>query len=157
MLLWFFSCAFKIHWLPFMTAASLLSVGFPGDSVVKNLPTNAGDTREVGSIPGSEDPLEEKMATHSSILAWSIPWTEKPGRSQRARHNWDMTEHMLSICFSQISSSFDPRLVLVHILFLSEWKLCSCSIANLRLSFALSLSSSKLIYSKVVYCCLVSI
>ena len=69
-----------------MTAASLLSVGFPGDSVVMNLPTSAGDTREVGSVPES-DALEEKMATHSSILAWSIPWTEKPGRSQRAGHN----------------------------------------------------------------------
>ena len=31
---------------------------------------------------GQEDPLEEGMATHSSILAWRIPWTEKPGRSQ---------------------------------------------------------------------------
>ena len=33
-----------------------------------------------GSIPAWEDPLEEGMATHSSILAWRIPWTEKPGR-----------------------------------------------------------------------------
>ena len=42
---------------------------------------------------GWEDPLEEGMATHSSILAWRIPWIEKPGglqaiRSQRVRHNW---------------------------------------------------------------------
>ena len=41
---------------------------------------------------GQEDPLEEEMATHSSILAWGIPWTEKPGRlqpmgSQRVRYN----------------------------------------------------------------------
>ena len=43
---------------------------------VKNLPDNAGD---VGSIPGSEDPLEEGMASHSSIVAWRIPWTEEPG------------------------------------------------------------------------------
>ena len=35
----------------------------------------------VGSV-GREDPLEKKMATHSSILAWEIPWTEKPGRLQ---------------------------------------------------------------------------
>ena len=49
--------------------------------VVKNLPANAGDARAVGLIPGSqEDPLEEGMATHSSILSWRIPWTEKPGR-----------------------------------------------------------------------------
>ena len=32
--------------------------------------------------PGQEDPLEEEMATHSSILAWKIPWTEEPGRLQ---------------------------------------------------------------------------
>ena len=36
----------------------------------------------MGSIPGWEDPLEEKMATHSSILAWEIPWTEEPGGLQ---------------------------------------------------------------------------
>ena len=57
--------------------------------VVKNPPANAGD---VGSIPGREDPLEKEMATHSSILAWEIPWTEQPGGlrsvgSQRAGRN----------------------------------------------------------------------
>ena len=46
---------------------------------------------------GWEDPLEEGMAPHSSILAWRIPWTEKPGRlqsmgSQRVRHDWE-TRH----------------------------------------------------------------
>ena len=54
------------------------NLGFPGDSVVKNPPANAGDA---GSIPG-EDPLEEDMATHSSVLAWRILWTEEPGRLQ---------------------------------------------------------------------------
>ena len=48
--------------------------------VVKNLPANAGDVRGASSIPGSGKPLEEGMATHSSILAWRIPWTEEPGR-----------------------------------------------------------------------------
>ena len=47
--------------------------------VVKNPPANAGYIRDVGSIPGLEDPLEESRATHSSILAWRIPWTEEPG------------------------------------------------------------------------------
>ena len=47
-----------------------------------NLPANAGDTGDTGLIPGLEDPLEEEMATHSSILGWRIPWTEKPGRLQ---------------------------------------------------------------------------
>ena len=42
---------------------------------------------------GQEDPLEKEMATHSSIVAWKIPWTEEPVRlqsmwSQRGRHNW---------------------------------------------------------------------
>ena len=36
---------------------------------------------------GWEDPLEKEMATHSSILAWEIPWREEPGRLQRVRHN----------------------------------------------------------------------
>ena len=40
---------------------------------------NAGD---LGSIPGSQVPLEKGMATHSSILAWRIPWTEEPGGLQ---------------------------------------------------------------------------
>ena len=44
--------------------------------VVKDLPTNAGDIRDVGSTLGWEDPLGEGMATHSSILAWRIQWTE---------------------------------------------------------------------------------
>ena len=43
---------------------------------------NAGDTGDIHLIPGQEDPLEEGMATHSSILAWRIPWTEEPGRTQ---------------------------------------------------------------------------
>ena len=45
--------------------------------MVKNPLTNAGGT---DSIPGSGRSLEEEMATHSSILAWRIPWTEEPGR-----------------------------------------------------------------------------
>ena len=50
-------------------------VCFPGGAVVKNAPANAGNVRDVGSIPrGWEDPLEKEMATHSSILAWEIPW-----------------------------------------------------------------------------------
>ena len=62
---------------------------FPGGSTVKNLPV----TQEmwVRSL-GREDPLEEGMEIYSSILAWSIPWTEDPGRLQsmglqRVRHN----------------------------------------------------------------------
>ena len=52
-------------------------------SAVENLPTNAGDAGPVeGSIPGREDPPAKGMATHSSVLAWEIPWTEEPGGLQ---------------------------------------------------------------------------
>ena len=50
--------------------------------MVKNLP--AMQKTQVGSL-GREDPLEEEMATYSSILAWKIPWTEEPGRLQSMR------------------------------------------------------------------------
>ena len=62
-----------------------LDRGFPGGSVDKESACNAEDVGNTGLIPGSgrslgrEDPLEEGMATQSSILAWSIPWTEEPG------------------------------------------------------------------------------
>jgi len=64
-------------------------MGFPGGSVVKNLP--AIQKTQFQSL-GQEDPLEKGMATHSSILVWRIPWTEKPGRLQsmgfqRVRHD----------------------------------------------------------------------
>ena len=57
-------------------------MGFPGGAKVKNPPANAGDIRDVGLIPGLGRSLEKGMATHSSILAWRIPWTEEPGGLQ---------------------------------------------------------------------------
>ena len=56
--------------------------GLLGVSVAKNLPANAGDTRDVGFIQGWEEPLEEEMTTYSGILAWRSPWTEEPGGPQ---------------------------------------------------------------------------
>ena len=53
-----------------------LPQGFPGDSVGKESVCNTGDP---SSIPGWEDPPEKEMETHSSILAWRIPWTEEIG------------------------------------------------------------------------------
>ena len=53
--------------------------GFPDDSVIEYLPTDAED---MNFIPGLGRSPEEEMATHSSILAWKIPWTEKPGGLQ---------------------------------------------------------------------------
>ena len=62
---------------------------FPGDSLIKDIPAMQG--MWVRSL-GWEDPLEQEMATHSSVLAWRIPWTEDPGRLQsvglqRVGHN----------------------------------------------------------------------
>ena len=67
----------------------MCTMGFPGDLVVKNPP--AMQEIWVRSL-GQEVPLEEEMATHSSILAWGIPWTEEPGGLQsvglqRVGHN----------------------------------------------------------------------
>ena len=64
--------------------------GFPGGSGGKESSSNAGDP---GSIPGSGRSLKKGMATHLSILAWRIPWTEEPSRlrfmgSQRVGHDW---------------------------------------------------------------------
>ena len=65
-------------------------MGLPDDSDGKASACNAGNR---GSISGSEDPLEKEMATHSSTLAWKIPWMEESGGlqsmgSQRVGHNW---------------------------------------------------------------------
>ena len=67
-----------------------ISQALPIAQMVKNLP--AVQETQVRSL-GQEDPLEKETATHSSILAWRIPWTEEPGElqfmgSQRVRHNW---------------------------------------------------------------------
>ena len=73
------------------------SMGFLDDSAVKNLP--AVQETQVWSL-GQEDPLEEEMATHSSILAWKIPWPEEPGGLQskglqRIGHNWVTWAHII--------------------------------------------------------------
>ena len=60
-------------------------MGFPGGSVVKNLPANAGDAEDVGLASGWEDPPEEDMATHSHTFAGIIPWTEETGGLQAMR------------------------------------------------------------------------
>ena len=61
--------------------------------VAKNSPASAADIKIWVRSPGREDPLDEGMATHSSILTWGIPWTEEPGGlqsmgSQRVGHDW---------------------------------------------------------------------
>ena len=96
-------------WL-IITRASLVA------QMVKHLPTIR--ETQVRSL-GREDPLEKEMATHSSILAWKIPWTEDPGRLQfmglqKVRHDWatslllsmaNYIDHLLMGLFSIFVSS----------------------------------------------------
>ena len=83
---------------------------------VKNLPA----MQEIWVHPlGWEDPLEKEMASHSSTLAWKIPWTEEPGRlqskgSQRVRHDWTIS------LYTQIQIPF-----FFPLLSLFEWY-CNC-------------------------------
>ena len=76
--------------------------GFPGGSVVKNLP--AGDTRLVlgsGRSPG------EGMATHSSIFTWEISWTEEPGglQSRGLQKSWTRLSGSVQFSHSVMSDS----------------------------------------------------
>ena len=106
--------------------------GFPGGSVVKNLPAkqkNMGLDPWVGKIP-----LEEAMATHPSILDWRDPWAEEPGGlqsmgSHRVRHDWAIHHHqsfsfffhyglLQDIGYSSLCSIVGPcYLSILHILF----------------------------------------
>ena len=59
---------------------------------------------------GQEDPLEKEMATHSSTLAWKIPWTEEPGRlqsmgSQRVGNDWATSLSLFTFMFSSVAQS----------------------------------------------------
>ena len=78
--------------------------GFLGDSVVKNLPATAGLAREtqVRSL-GWEDPLEEHMATHSSILSWRIPRTEEPFGSVQFSHSVVSAAPWTAACQASLS------------------------------------------------------
>ena len=74
-----------------MTAAVCV-IWAPKWRVVNNPPVNAGDTGVKVLSRGPKDALKEEMATHSSILAWKIPWREESGGlqsmgSHRVRHN----------------------------------------------------------------------
>ena len=83
----------KVRSLSYNLAESrMYARGSPGGSAVNNLPAKQ-ESQEMWVQPlGQEDPLEEGMATPSSILAWRIPWREEPGSQQsigshRVRHN----------------------------------------------------------------------
>ena len=74
-------------------------MGFPGSLVVKNLPANAGDVRDVGSIAGSGRPLEEYMATNSNIHLEN-PMDRVAIGSQRIGHDWSDLAHMHTHTFN---------------------------------------------------------
>ena len=76
--------------------------------VVKNLLVNAGDIETRVSSLGQEDPVEEKMAAHSSLLAWRIPWTEEPcGLQSTGSQKSDTTEAAEHACTRQVEYSLD--------------------------------------------------
>ena len=83
--------------------------GFPGGSNSKESVCN---TEDPSSVLGWEDPLEEGMATHSSILAWRIPWTDwlQSMGLQRVRHDW-ATKHKLfiGVLFSIPKTGNNPK------------------------------------------------
>ena len=74
----------------------LFLLGMYGTSLVAQTVKNLPVMQETGvRSQGQEDPLEKGMATHSSILAWRIPWTEEPGGLQSMGSESDTTERLL--------------------------------------------------------------
>ena len=79
--------------------------------MVKNLPAMQETQDMQVWSPGREDPLEEEIANHSSILAWKIPWRQETGGlqskgSQRVGHDWThRVQQLKSICFLFFHSS----------------------------------------------------
>ena len=85
-------CACTCQFCPILCDPMDSRQSFSGSTVVKNLPANAGDIRVRGLVTGGDNPLEESMATHSSILVWRFPWLGEPEKLQsiglqRVRHN----------------------------------------------------------------------
>ena len=102
-----------MSWEPSLEKGSATSpgfLGFPGGADGKEPTCNAEDP---GSIPGWERSPEEGMATHSSILAWRIPWTEESGGLQSmGPHPSEATSHS---CFT----SYPQTLVTINLLSIS--------------------------------------
>ena len=82
-------------------------MGFPSGFNGKNLSASAGD---VDLIPGSEDPLEKEMATHASIPAWEIPWTEEPGGLQSMGSQKSSTQFKQLNNNGTINGQLNPRM-----------------------------------------------
>ena len=94
---------------------------FPGGAVVKNLPAK----RETQETWGLQESLEERTATHSSISAWKIPWTEESDGlqsvgSQRVGHDWANEHTFVGLFCPQISSGQYTACITAN----STWMLC---------------------------------
>ena len=113
-------CKSKIRWtlyhkhLLFFCPASLVT------QLVKNLPL----VLKTWVLPlGWEDPLEKGKATHSSILAWRIPWTVWSTRLQRVRHDWAAFTHSLSLGHCPSPAPYDPHGAINHVISPSQlWR-----------------------------------
>ena len=95
--------------------------GFPRGSAVKNPLASARNAGDMSLIPGFWRSLEEGMVTHSSILAWRIPWTEEHGglqsmASQRVGHHW--SDWALS------KNRNIPFAFKMNVLFFVSWSFC---------------------------------
>ena len=82
---------------------------FPSSSVVKNLPAMQETQETRVQLLGREEPLEKGMATHSSILAWRIPWAEEPGGLHTVHgvtksHDWSNW-----VCTCSINGTTKPK------------------------------------------------
>ena len=75
--------------------------------MVKNLPANAETQETQVQFLGQEDPLEEEMSIHSSILAWKMPWTEEPGGLQSMGLQRD--GHDLATEHYKINAQYTPK------------------------------------------------
>ena len=107
---------------------------------------------------GWEDPLEEGMTTHHSILAWKIAWTEEPGRlqsmgSQNVRHNWSNWAHILAesirileelVHYWETFAMSPPELQSALFCFTSTWEL------SFRTSKELSIFRRNTLHSEMV-------
>ena len=120
---------------PFIFWASLVA------QMVKRLPVMR--ETQVQSL-GREDPLEKEMATHSSTLAWKIPWTENPGRlqsmrSQRVGHDW-------------VTSLFFP-FPLYLFSFYEQYSYEYSPVCSLVVVYRVSLGNSSLGPARESFCC----
>ena len=102
-------CPFKLVWVLCGTFHCFLSTSWHSGKIIC---LTMQETRMWVRSLGWEDPLEEEMATHSSILAWRIPWTKVPGElqstpwSHRVRHDWVCMISPLNSCVCALQSMY---------------------------------------------------